>query len=73
MTGTNFEGVRVTFLYTSHLGQVQLVVVNAWTAPANYDAQKAAFQWLAERISGIRVTSILIELGDERRKRVRGV
>jgi hypothetical protein len=53
VTGTNFEGVRVTFLYTAIFGHVELVVVNAWTTAANYNDQKAAFQWLAERVSGI--------------------
>ena len=43
VTGTEPEGVRVTFLYTAIFGQVELVIVNAWTTAANYNDQKAAF------------------------------
>jgi len=53
VTGTNSEGVRVTFLYTAIFGQVELVVVNAWTTAANYNDQKTALRGLAERVSGI--------------------
>lgn len=48
------DGTRVTYLDTLVFGQDEVVSVSSWTTAANYSYQKASFEVLAERISGIK-------------------
>ena len=48
------DGTRVTYLNTLVFGQSEVVLVSTWTTAANYLNQKAAFEVLAERVSGIK-------------------
>ena len=53
VTGTAPDGQSVRFLYTIIFGQKDVVAVNAWTPAPNFSDQKATFQGLADRVSGI--------------------